>query len=364
MNRKLKILFYVLGILLLLSCDYKKTQVINTVHRDGSVTRKFMLETNTTAYLDRKSMDIPIDSTWNTEITMDIRDQKEGEGKDTIWHLAAEKHFNSVEEINKAYEHDNGANRFLKRKAGLSKRFRWFTTVFRYSETVERVLEINNPLSDYLSEEELNFIYLPEKVQNALKNGPDSLKYKAFDKALEPKAETWLWVSEIRQWAEVFYALFGDDPDLTLSKDELLSKEKQFADFLMNNDEPDENSETFADSVFIALYGHDFYSRFKNEIDSAVSVVDQIDQSFWSASDYDLEIRLPGKIIASNGYAETDAHYNGEKGILWTVSGVYFLTEDYEMWAESRVNNYVLWAVALVFIFFVTTGFIRFKRRK
>ncbi|MDX1283767.1 MAG: hypothetical protein R3182_02080 [Draconibacterium sp.] len=365
MNSKLKIWLGVISILLLFSCDYKKTHVINTVHKDGSVTRKITVETNTSKYLDFEEVNVPIDSSWKIETTMHIKEAvKAEEEDDTIWYLTAEKHFRNVDEINDDYQHDTGANRDLKRGVEFTKRFRWFTTVYRYAETVEQILTINCPLSDYLNTDEIEYVYLPNKVQGELKNGPDSLYYKKFAVDIENKVEKWFWTSEIRQWVDVFYDLFGDDPDLTISKEEMLSKEAQFADFLMNNDNDEDENENQQDSIFIALYGNEFYSSFKNEIDSSISVVDEIDKAAWSYSEYDLEIRMPGEISATNGYAITDDENGGGKGILWTVKGECFLTRDFEMWAESRVNNYLLWFFTAVFVLFVVAGFVRFQRKK
>ncbi len=367
MKRKLKISTCILTILLLFSCDYKKTQVVNKVNEDGSITRTVMVETNSKDNLEFSNIDVPVDSTWEIEIRMEIQeDAAENEKKDTIWYLTAEKHFASVAEINLAYQSDSGANRELKRSADFSKSFRWFTTVYRYSEKVDKVLQIDCPISDFLSREELDFIYLPDKIQESLKNGPDSLAYKELVDSVETKSERWFWVSSIRQWIEVFYELFGNDPNLTISKDEMLAKELQLAAILTYGfgSEEGKEKEKQQDSIFVAAFGEKFYSSFKTEIDSTSSVVDQFDNPVWSASDYNVEIRLPGRITASNGYAETGDEYKGDKGILWTVSGVYFLTQDYEMWAESRVNNYWIWALTAVFILFVFAGFLRFLKKR
>ena len=159
--------------MLLFSCGYKHTQVINTVHKDGSFTRKVIITTNTRENLEPKTYDVPIDDTWKTEITSEVN-----EGKDTTWTLTAEKNFNSIDELNEDYRYDLGANRTLRRTAGFSRKFKWFTTVFRFNETVGNVLHVSCPASDFLSEEELKFFYLPEKVRENLKDGPDSIRIR------------------------------------------------------------------------------------------------------------------------------------------------------------------------------------------
>ena len=47
MSRIVKISLIVLSMIMLFSCDYRKTHVINTVHADGSITRKVTVKTNT-----------------------------------------------------------------------------------------------------------------------------------------------------------------------------------------------------------------------------------------------------------------------------------------------------------------------------
>ena len=118
-------------------------------------------------------------------------------------------------------------------------------------------------------------------------------------------------------------------------------------------DDGEENSE---DMIFITVLGEDFYNAFETEIDSATSVLDEMDTPFWTAMNYDMEIRMPGRIIDSNGYAVTDQESENGGGILWTVKGDYFLTETYEMWAESKINNYFFWSITGFFIIFVFFG--------
>ena len=112
---------------------------------------------NTKEYFEPKNFRVPIDSTWQIETTMDVN-----ANNDTSWLLTAEKLFNSVEEINEAYINETGENRRMQRKASFSKSFKWFTTVFRYSESVDKVMDISCPMSDFLTNDELKYIYYPE----------------------------------------------------------------------------------------------------------------------------------------------------------------------------------------------------------
>ncbi|MFC2081516.1 hypothetical protein ACFLR8_04835 [Bacteroidota bacterium] len=366
MNRILKISLLVLSMIMLFSCDYRKTHVTNTVHTDGSITRKVTVKTNTRKYLEPKSYDVPIDNTWEIEITLDVNDEN-----DTSWFLTAEKHFDSVEEINEDYKNDKGSNRAMQRSACFSKSFKWFTTVFRFNETVERTLNVSCPISDFLSEEELRFFYLPQNVQEDLKNGSDSIKIMEMVESFEVKSEKWFWTCEMRQWIEIFYDLFENDPRLKISREEMSLKESQFAKQLMEGD-GDGDSDSVSDSddegddmdsLFITVLGEEFFTSFESEINHSITLLDEMDRSFWSSNTYDMEIQMPGKIIASNGYAISDPDSENGGGILWTIDPVYFLTDTYNMWVESRINNYFIWIITGVFILFVTSGFILYRRK-
>jgi hypothetical protein len=176
--------------------------------------------------------------------------------------------------------------------------------------------------------------------------------------------ETWFWTSEIRQWIEVFYELYGNEPNLTVSKEEMHSKEPDFVDYLMGDTVEFSEEEIQNDSLFLYVLGSEFCSRFSQHLDYSVALVDSIDEAIWTYSMYDLEIQMPGKIVNTNGYAIKGSENGSSKGILWTVKGECFLTEEFSMWAESRVNNYLLWILTATFVLFVGAGLVRFQRKK
>ena len=50
--------------------------------------------------------------------------------------------------------------------------------------------------------------------------------------------------------------------------------------------------------------------------------------------------------------------------LLWPVKSDYFLTEPYEMWAESKITNPWAWIVSGLFLAFVLTGVMVRVRKK
>jgi len=67
---------------------------------------------------------------------------------------------------------------------------------------------------------------------------------------------------------------------------------------------------------------------------------------------------MPGKVIGTNGFIDSS------QVLLWPVKSDFFITEQYEMWAESKVPNLWAWILSGLFIVFVITGLaIRIKKK-
>ena len=58
--------------------------------------------------------------------------------------------------------------------------------------------------------------------------------------------------------------------------------------------------------------------------------------------DYTLQIAMPAKVIATNGYLTPGSE------LAWPVTGNHFLTSDYIMFAKARKINY--WAIILTLV--------------
>lgn len=384
-KRTLKISALTTCLLFLSSCGLE-TYVVNTVHRDGSVTRTVTMKGDEKD-IGPEDYRVPVDSTWEISYSYELK-----ENQDTVWILEARKDFASVDEINAEYRNDRGSNSSLKREAHFSRQFRWFTTVYRYSENVERVLEVDSPISEFLSEEEVKFFYLPEKIQNELKEGKDSVRYESMSDQIEDKTEEWMLTALVRQFIGIFYDQAASDPGLDIPREEMDAKTGEIVKLLMDSGE-DEDEEpspelenmteeelaVYADSVemaesnagddelaelIIQTMGEDFYNRFKPELDSTESLLDSMAAPFWEADNYNMEVRMPGRIISSSGYGLTGPEDGEVTGVIWSVDGGYFLSQDYVMWVESRVNNPVLWIISALFMGFVVTGFILSARKK
>jgi hypothetical protein len=102
--------------------------------------------------------------------------------------------------------------------------------------------------------------------------------------------------------------------------------------------------------------GETNYLKYKTEADTAaVKVLNQVINSF---KGYSVRISMPGKVIGSNGFIDSS------QVLLWQVKSDYFLTEPYEMWAESKIPNKWAWVLSGFFLLFVLTGVIMRVRKK
>jgi len=334
----------------LFSCGGYETRVINTIHQDGSITRKVIMKNDEPEFLS-ENFRVPVDSTWQTTMTFEIN-----EDQDTTWLYTAEKYFADVEEINHEYQNDAGANAKLSRRAKFSKKFKWFYTIYRFSEVIDKVLTVDCKPSDYMSEEELSYMYLPGEIQEELKSGPDSLYYKTMADTLEIKFERWLLTGLVRQWTESFYELFHDHPNLDITKEEMRKKEPHLVERFVLDDADEEEA-------IKNVLGNEFYENFNTEIDSAFSVMDEQLKPFWEAKEYTLEIHMPGQIMGSSGYVKSYGESKDEVGIIWAVQGDFFLGQSYDMWVESKVLNYWTWIITAIFLIFVITGYVISSRK-
>lgn len=340
----------------LFSCGEYKTRVSNRVHKDGSVTRTVVMTKDNNEEFSADGYLVPVDSTWDITYSIEL-----GDDADTsLWILTAEKHFENVDQINAAYESDSGQNKEMTRYAEFVKKYRWFYTEYRYAETVESILDVECAPDSFLNPEEMKHFYLPVSISDNRKNGSDSLKYRRLEKEIESKTEAWFWTGIVRQWILNLHSLASDNKNYTLTLDELQSKEDLF---LYNLEKYGENDGFLPDSIVKYVMGKEFLDDFDMEVDSATTMLEAKLEEFLEATHYELEVCMPGKLIESNGFIVTNEELADNRNLLWSVSGEYFISQDYVMWAESRENNIYAWIISALFVLFVAIGLLLRKRR-
>ncbi|MEE4114856.1 MAG: hypothetical protein V2I37_01730 [Marinilabiliaceae bacterium] len=333
----------ILGFIFMIpSCDEEDLLLINIVHPDGSVLRRIIMTWDKPDFNIAESK-VPLDSTWAISDTNYIAGLK-----DTVYQLIAEKHFDRVEAINESYNNDNGPNRLVERWASFDRNFKWFTTSYRYSENTGGAIEGYLP-GEFLSEDELNIFYMPEKIAQDFKSGPDSVLYRQRFDELEEKKEEWLGRSLVKAAFLEIEELKKGDPESDLDMEMLWEGEEEFARILFDEDS--------LGLVVDSVYGKGFMEKNRVLIDSAIEVLEAKLEIAFNCKSYLIQTQMPGEVVSTNGYIDSDGN------IVWEVDGDVILCSDYSMYAESVTGNTWAWLVSAGFVIFVVAGLL-FRKNK
>jgi hypothetical protein len=347
MKRRSIKLSVLLFLMLIVSCNDPETVVTNFVHPDGSVTRKIIMKSIEGDIKKRfkiSDIQVPFDSTWTVRDSVEV--DKKG---DSIWIKTAEKQFKNVTEMNLAYKRDSGSNKSFSRQAGFTKRFKWFNTEFRFSERIDKQLSFGYPVKDFLNSEELLYFYSPENLKHDKETGPDSLKFKALADSVKHKTDFWSTKNIVSEWIGAFSGLTAGNAGKDLSRESLKKHEDEFIKIFESNDKKFDS--LWSKGVILKkLIGEENALKYKTEADSALGSVTKY--FFIDFKDYSVRIVMPGKLIGTNGFIDS-SHL-----LLWPVKSDYFMSEPYEMWAESKMPNTWAWIVSGLFLVFVVTGLI------
>jgi hypothetical protein len=326
-------------LLLVVSCNEPETIVTNYINADGTVTRKIEMRNRKNEF-SPSDFKVPVDSSWT------IKDSIEINGKDTLFHKIAIKKFSNIDEINREYAVDKGINRNFSRKVIFKKKFRFFYTVCRFAEHIEKNIQHGYPVCNYLNNEELKFFYLPEIIVNEKLGSSDSLKIKILKDSVEAKTDKWLWSSIASEWIEEFVTLISQKSSAEPDRDSLKRNENRIVKILAGSSSKSDTS------LIREIIGESNYRLYRAQADSSVSVIDKkIDRAI-SLKEYTIKAVMPGRVIGTNGFFD-------EKGeLLWPVRWDLCFTENYEMWAESKITNTWAWIIAGIFLVFVASGII------
>ncbi len=347
-NRRLKLIIS-LVLVIAASCDEPETIVTNIVHPDGSVTRRIEMR-NLENKFELSNLQVPFDSTWGIRDSLEI-----SEKGDTTWVKRAEKLFQSVEDINREYAADSGANKDVLRHAEFERKFKWFNTEYNFTEIIDKKMKYGYPVSDFLNQDELQWFYTPDNLNTEKKNGSDSLKYRAFSDTVDKKLERWYLKNIVSEWIGEFALLTEAISNSNMAREALKQRENEFVR-IVGKDIEHFDSLWSEGTLLREFMGEANALRYKAEADSAAIIATE---RFWvSFKPYTVKTIMPGRLTGTNGYIDSAGV------LLWPVDSDYFLTEQYKMHAESKIPNLWAWIVSGLFLLFVCTGIILRKKRK
>ncbi len=342
--KRIGILSMVILSLMLMSsqCGRPDMLVINNINTDGSIDRKLVISYDKSEF-DLNNLQVPIDSTWTLNKILEV-----SEKGDSVWTLEAEKHFNSVLELNDTYLNHKGSNDHLNRRADFSRKFRWFNTVYYYSEDVAKMLEAYPP-EDFLDEKYLHLFYMPEKIFNDYRYGEDSTKYKAVYDTLEEKKDEWLGRCLVKAALIEMDSLIKESGDTSIELEYISQKEEELGDILLDDFD--------IDVAIDSLFGEGYYSKNQVLIDSSIANLERKLELAMDVETYLVQVKMPGELVGTNGYIDT------EGAILWEVNSDLVFASDYSMWAQSTESNLWAWIVSALFVIFVVLSIILRSRR-
>jgi hypothetical protein len=343
MKKILARIIVLLIFMVVVSCDEPDTVVTNIVHPDGSVTRKIVLRYSNKG-LKKSDIQVPFDNTWTITDSLEV-----GVKGDTIWIKRAEKLFKNIDEINSGYKNDSSTNGKISRMAYFSKRFRWFNTEYRFSEIIDKQIPDAYPVSDFLNKEELKYFYSPDYIRFNKEHGADSIMYKALADSINKKTDQWTLKNIVLLWMKEFSRLTTENNGPGLSVESLKPNLDHMVNVIAKND-ADFDSLWKNGTILKELIGDKDAVKFKTEGDSALDRA--VKRYLFDFISYSERIVMPGKLTGTNGYIDST------RNLLWPVTSDFFVTDDYEMWAESKTTNFWAWIVSAVFLIFVATGVI------
>ena len=333
--KRIRLYLTLLVLAFIMSCGGPDLVLINSVNKDGSVTRRVVMTWDKDEF-DLDECHVPVDSTWNISRSSKIT------GNDTVYTLVAEKKYNSVEEINAEYESYGGVNRLMTRWATFEKRFRWFNTAYYFSESVKGAID-GYPPEDFLKSRELELFYMPEEIIDTFLEGPDSINYKILNDSREVKMEMWILRSLVKDAVKNIIDLSRTGEFAPIDTTRIRMIEVEFAGAV---DEVDGDEYEIIDHIM----GDGYYDANRKLLDSALSISEKKFSVAMDADRYVIQTRMPGDLVSTNGYIDSEGIPN------WEVNGDVILSGDYVMWAESNVTNWWAWIVTIVFLLFVATG--------
>lgn len=345
--------FFVIFVLLLMnSCyDYIITTKVNA---DGSIDRiiKVKVLKSDSGSFDEGSIIVPSDSSW--EITRDWEYTESEEG-DSVkkYVLTARKHFESFEDLNKELNQDTSDFSHVKNKVNLEKRFRWFFTYFKFSETFHRYFPFNYyPAKDFLTENEINFIFNDDeyiyysKADSIVKKADldeevsmtaeDSIRLEEYEEILAEKFFTWQ-AKNIYEELEIIVneGLKNEMPDLQETfktvQDSVYNKILLFP----------KNLEDIDPVSVVSFYLHiDSATLYNTNAEKFKVFNKKLDNIYEAGSDeYTISIIMPGLVISGNSEIK-----KGNETI-WNIEFDKFFVSDYVMYSESRIVN--TWAIVI-----------------
>jgi hypothetical protein len=258
------------------------------------------------------------------------------------------RRFTTDGEVNK--EFNTGSDTVFHSVASFEKKYRWFYTYIRYSETFRPIIRFKLVSEkDYFNAEDSLFIQrLPAEGRSISK--ADSVYLDMLNQKITERFAT---MALFKEYFEVMEEVIRKN---SLGKNwiDTLRKNKDFIYQQIDKGEGDFKFETIVDKLKIPLSkekaAKDF-SLLSKDITSRINFM-----SFAYDGKYLNEFEMPWLVTSSNADSVVANH------VFWKPVVHKFLFRDYEMFAESRKINFI--EVVISFIIVSLTAFVLWRSSK
>ena len=328
----------------LMACD-NPVRMETKVHEDGSLDKTIVLE-ETDRFRDTSNMfGISEKTGWKVKL-----DTIKKENSDNKYKVQFQKHFTSASEVNT--ELDKNLDTLFRINTTFEKKFRWFYTYIRYSETIRSIDRFKNSKpDDYFNQEDKAFIDRLSGEGTAISKADSLFLQQLNEKIFDRYAKDAMYNEYFSILTEAISRNTNDKKWI-----DTLNRKKNFI-FEELGDMNDDLGPAFlklADSLGIPLPKEKFTQDFlelSRDINSRIEFM-----SFARDGKYTSMVEMPWPILTSN--ADSVA---GNK-LFWRPLVTKFTIQPYEMYTESRRLN--IWAVAVSALIIVVSVVLVFKSKK
>lgn len=335
-----KLLFVISATLIVMSCE-NPVRMETKVHEDGSLDKTVVLEADS-IYAFHNMFGISARTGWEVTSNKIV-----AENSDLKYAIQFKKSFSSADEINK--ELDTQVDTLFHVHSSFDKRFRWFYTYIRYSETFKPIDRLKTIKSeDYFTIEDKSFIdrlpgegravskadsfyleQLNEKIFNRYANwGMFEEQFDILKKVLQKNNVNKNWYDSLEAHRDFIYEKLDDmrgDPFFAMK---------------------------MADSLKIPLpvTAKADFNAFSEDINKRVRFM-----TFARDGRYTNVIEMPWEVV------HTNADSIAGSTVYWKPFVTKFAIQEYEMFAESRKINWWAIGVSLVVIGLAVFSFLKKK---
>jgi hypothetical protein len=341
------------------ACQDSGYKMLTTINEDGTCAREFT-ELADSAFMvgdtaKSNPFPFPIDTTFEISWTYDSLksnsvwplEKWEKNNKKKKVTIIAKKLFSSVVDMAGFDYLERGDWKSLRPYVSYNRKFRWFYTYHRFSETFPRIKTFDRvSINKYLTEEEVKMWF---QGHNFCFEGMNGIEISEHLSQIEKKINQWIdrnvyeeHIHAIVNNIELLDAPGIDAKKLLAEKDSIYKsckKKEKDIDFDIKVLDNYFNTNAFTDMF-------EKHKRLEHEIDSALSFFD------FYGNQLEYRLVMPGKIINTNS-----ATKNSDT-LSWKVDAYRFSMHDYEMYANSRTPNIWAFIVSAIIIIMVVLLFL------